>query len=222
MIGTRNRGRHASRRVWRAMAAVAFAAWSSVPQALEWKEVTAEESWLRLEAPGLRDVTPRLRQARKGWIHFDHGYWKRPGAEYPRAEIHLLHIDDLIRRERTFVVNESIADRTRSVAPGCAVLLASGTARNRFDDVEYQRYRRVDGAECIYVRQGRSTSSENLSVIGSGEPIGDMRLEGWYCTAPATADLDVVFAGFVNGIGVKGFAEPEVPHAGSALRVPRR
>ena len=49
-----------------------------------------------------------------------------------------------------------------------------------------------------------------------------MRPESWYCTAPATAGLDAVLAGFVNGIGVKGFAEPEVPHAGSALRVPRR
>ncbi len=112
------RRRQMARWMRRAMAAL-LVAWSPVPQALEWKAVTAEQSWLRLVAPGLRDLKPRLRQAREGCVHFDHGYWGRPGAEYPRAEIYLLHFDDLVRRERTFIVNDSIAERTGTAAPGC-------------------------------------------------------------------------------------------------------
>lgn len=176
-----------------------------------------------LQAPGLEDVAPTLRRARKGWVHFEHGRWQAQANSYPRADLYFLRMDDLIRQERTFVIDEPISKRVEeSLSARCSKLLESGVARNKFEDLEYQRFARADGAKCIYVRQGRSTTAENLDVRGSGDPIGDMKIEGWYCAHPGESDLDRVFAGFVNGVGVKGFAEPEKPHAGSKLLVPRR
>ena len=93
---------------------------------------------------------------------------------------------------------------------------------NNFEELEYQTFRRSDESHCIYIRQGRSTSAENLDVTGSGEPIGDLKIEGWYCASPDAGDVDALFAGFVNGIGVKGYADPESPRHDSRLRTPRR
>ena len=195
---------------------------SGMALAQEWEPVPVGEEWIELQAPGLEESVPARRRMRQGWVHIEHGRWAPPEKALPYAEIYFLRMDDLVFRERTFVLTDSIGERVEKLFSSRSPRLReSGASFNDFEDLQYQRFTLDGTLECIFIRQGRSTTAENIDIYGSGAPIGDMKLEGWYCTDAIAGQLDTAFANFAKGIGVKGFAVPEPPRRDAKL-APRR
>lgn len=177
------------------------------------------EAWLEIRAPGLLGVEAQRTVEQRGWIIYERGLWRAPASRWPEAVVDFARISEKIRSTRTFVRGDPLPERVRErFGSGRISIGESGNAINRFEELEYTKFTLDSSITCIYLRQGRSTSAELGEIIGAGDPIGDMMVEGYYCADPSHGDTDAALAGFVNGIGVRGFAEPEMPHEGSQLK----
>ena len=172
---------------------------------------TSTDSYdLVLNAPGLETVQPEVVV-----IHDDYSQtveqstWKASHATWPQAALLFWRIKDTFRNQQVYVYEDSLPELIRIFLPDVVITLgAVGRTKNVLGDLDFQRFRRDQFGDCIFIEQGISRFSDQDEIIGSGEPLGDMVIQGWYCVGPAEQNQDAAFQGFINGIGIQGWALP--------------
>ena len=165
---------------------------------------------LVLNAPGLENVQPKV-----DVIHEDYSQiivrsaWNTSDSIWPQADLKFWRIKDNFRNLQIYVYESSLPDLVRSYLPGeWTAMGTDGKSKNVLGDVDYQRFRWKFDSECVFIRQGIDRFSDQTEVRGTGEPLGDMVIRGWYCVGPAEPNQDAAFRGFIQGIGIQGFALP--------------
>ena len=163
-----------------------------------------------LDAPGLETVQPEVVV-----IHDDYSQtikrstWKASHATWPQADLFFARIKDTFRNQQVYAYEGSLSEQIRIFLPDVVITLgAVGRTKNVLGDLDFQRFRRDQFGDCIFIEQGISRFSDQLGVIGSEEPLGDMVIRGWYCVSPTEANQDAAFQEFINGIGIQGWALP--------------
>ncbi len=165
---------------------------------------------LVLDAPGLKSARPQVVVLRDEYSQIvERSTWNASHATWPQAELIFWRIKDSFRHKQTYIHESSLPEFIGIFLPGENITLGSvGTAENELGDLEWQRFTRSQFAECIFIEQGISRFSDQVDVIGSGEPLGDMVIRGWYCVGSTEPNQDTVFQGFIAGIGIRGWALP--------------
>ncbi len=165
---------------------------------------------LVLNAPGLETVQPKVVVIQEEYNKIvERSTWNANDTTWPQANLVFWRIKDMFRNRRVYVYQSSLPEQVRNFLPGEWITLsAGGKSENVLGDLDYQRFRWKFDIECIFIRQGVSRFSDQVEVSIHGVPIGDMVIQGWYCVGPAEPNQDTAFQGFINGIGIQGWALP--------------
>ena len=165
---------------------------------------------LVLNAPGLENVESKIDVVRDDYSQIVvRSTWSRSDSAWPHADLKLWRIKDNFRNLKIYVYQYSLPELISFYLPGERIALGmDGNSENVLGSLDYQRFRRNSDAECIFIRQGVSRFSDQINVRGSGKALGDMVIRGWYCVGRTEANQDAAFQGFVQGLGIQGFALP--------------
>jgi len=184
---------------------------SSAPSAaLDWSAARPGSGELILRAPGLPDTPSSLNRATEDWNIYEVGGWEAPGADWPQAMLFLIRMKDIAPSTKQFVKTVPVAELVGGWLPGESLQMGqSGRAENELGELDIQRFRRAGNVDCVGVEQGISTFSDAIDFTSGAALLGDKIIRGWYCVPDGTLNPEQVLAAFVNGIGLKGFADPD-------------
>jgi hypothetical protein len=165
---------------------------------------------LVLNAPGLEAVQPEVVVLREDYSQIvDRSTWNAGNAVWPKADLTVWRIKDNFRGQQVYIHEKSLPELIRSSLPGEWITLGGGgKSENVLGTLYFQRFRWKFDIECIFIRQGIDRFSDQVEVIGPGEPLGYIVIRGWYCVGPAEPNQDAAFQRFIHSIGIKGWALP--------------
>lgn len=172
---------------------------------------TPTESYeLVLNAPGLETVQPQVVVTHDGdYSQVERSTWKARQATWPQADLVFWRIKDTFRNKQVYVYEDSLPEFIEVFLPSETITLGDGgSTKNVLGKLAFQRFSRGQFAECIFIEQGISRFSDQLGVIGSGDPLGDMVIRGWYCVGPSEPNQEAAFQGFIAGINIAGWSLP--------------
>lgn len=182
---------------------------SAPSSGLDWSAARTDSGELILRAPGLRDTPDQLHRATEDWNIFELGTWKGAEADRPTAQLILIRMKDIAPSNQHFIKTVPLSEFVRSWFPGEPLHLGRAErARNELGELDTQRFGRPGKVECMAVEQGISTYSDAIDFDSGAELLGDKIIRGWYCIPAGTLNPEQVLAAFVDGIGLKGFADP--------------
>jgi len=163
-----------------------------------------------LNAPGLEAIQPKVVVIKEDYSDItERNTWNANDTTWPQADLLFSRIKDNFRNLKSYVDTYTLPELIQIFLPGEWITLGtSGKSKNVLGELDYQQFRWKFDIECIFVKQGVSRFSDQVELRGSGKPLGDMVIKGWYCVAPTEQNRDAAFQGFIRGIGIQGYALP--------------
>lgn len=144
-----------------------------------WTAIDIGEAEIRLEAPGLEEAIAKVERREQGWEIQEYSHWQAANSSSPEATLFLRKMKDVAPSNRHFAATRPLPESVQKWFQGETIeLFTTGTAENRLGEIETLRLRRFKVIDCVLVRQGRSTYSDQISLPSGRTPLGDIVIVG--------------------------------------------